>query len=141
MTEATGWRVEVRVPGRPAPQGSKNYLGGGRARESSPHLPGWRADLREGVRAALPDGWEPACGPVTALLDFAMPRPKYMVGRVTRPHLGKPDVDKLARAALDAAKDGGLLHDDSVVTGLYACKRYAEDGEAPGLRAVFTQGC
>lgn len=134
------WRVEAFARGTPRPQGSKDYFRKG-AKESSVQLPGWRSDVADAVRRALPEGWAPYAGAVLALLDFAMPRPKSLAGRPTRPHLGKPDADKLARAVFDACKAAGLVRDDSLFTQVYAVKRYAEDGEDPGARMVFAPGC
>lgn len=78
--------------------------------------------------------WEPV---------FVMPRPKshYRTGR--NAHLlrdsaptapaGKPDVDKLSRAVLDAISSTKTVWgDDAQVTDLHAIKRYTELGEKPG---------
>jgi Holliday junction resolvase RusA-like endonuclease len=44
---------------------------------------------------------------------------------------GKPDVDKLVRATLDAVKVAGVYQDDARVVHLQARKEYAEPGGAP----------
>jgi crossover junction endodeoxyribonuclease RusA len=137
---AVTWRVEVFVPGRPAPQGSKTYYGKGQAKESSMGLPGWRADVRDAVRGALPEGWVRVVGPVCVLLEFVMPRPKSEP-RATRPHDRKPDSDKLIRAVFDAVTAGGLWKDDAQASSGYWHKRTAEPGEEHGVRLVFTPGC
>lgn len=45
----------------------------------------------------------------------------------------RPDIDKLARAALDAITSAGVFRDDSQVTQLAAMKRLAGVDEVPGL--------
>lgn len=125
------------VPGIPAPQGSKRYLGvkGGKGItvESSKRVAPWRADVRAEAQKACT---EPLAGPVAVVLAFAMPRPKshYRTGR--NAHLlrdtapaypaGRPDLDKLERAILDALSGIAWLDDSQVVT-ISAGKRYACD--------------
>lgn len=124
------------VTGRPAPQGSKNYLPNGRGRESSEYLPSWRAD----VRAAFEGRPVPFdnTGPLFAELDFVLTRPKSEpANKHTRPHLGKPDVDKLVRAVLDALRSAGVFRDDSQVIHLVGTKRYAEVGELVGCAVTL----
>ncbi len=62
-----------------------------------------------------------------------MPRPVSTPKRVTPPAVKKPDLDKLARAILDALTHT-VIADDSQVVELYAHKRLAEIGEAPRAR-------
>jgi Holliday junction resolvase RusA-like endonuclease len=75
-------------------------------------------------RAMLPHG-------VRLSLAFYLPRPKKHHKRgVFVPHCVAPDVDKLARAVLDALATV-LYHDDRQITELIAGKYYAEvDGAA-----------
>lgn len=133
--------VEFHVRGVAAPQGSKRYLGPGRAVESSKRLPTWRADVRDAATAAMLDR-APYDGPVIVELTFMSERPKshYRTGR--NGHLlrdgspdvpvGAPDVDKLARAMLDAMSKIVYL-DDKQVVELNARKRYVDDSSAfPG---------
>lgn len=68
-------------------------------------------------------------GPVRVRLRFALPRPVSLSRRVSS-HTKRPDVDKLARAALDALT-GVLFKDDSQVTRLTASKEYAAMDEPP----------
>lgn len=134
--------VSAWVPGTPAPQGSKRYLGaakpGGRMRavESSKNLPVWRAD----VRAAFKDrGVTPGMmafapyQPVMVKIVFVMPRP--VATPKTRPTpaaVKKPDIDKLERAVLDALTSAGLWGDDAQVVTVHKHKRIAELGEPTG---------
>lgn len=130
----TGDALTVWVPGRPAPQGSKRYVGNGVSIESSKHVKPWRAD----IRAAMLDAHtgDPMTGPVTVLIEFVMPRPAATPKRATPPAIKRPDIDKLTRAVLDAIGSAGVWFDDSQVTHLVASKRLAERDEAPG--AVIT---
>lgn len=137
----TGELLAIFVPGLPAPQGSKRYLGsspGGRPRavESSKRVKPWRHDVM--MAAAEAYGREhPSSMPVAVTLAFAMPRPAshYLPASGRRPEpvlrpeaplwpAKKPDVDKLSRAILDALKAGSVYMDDGQVCDLRASKVY-----------------
>lgn len=119
--------LHFTIPGQPAPQGSKNaYQRGGRIVlvESSSRLPAWRA---EAVRCALDAVAVSACefpiaGPVEVSLIFHLKIPKRLAGAWPTK---RPDVDKLARAALDALTIAGVFGDDSQVVRLTARKVWA----------------
>ena len=66
-----------------------------------------------------------------------MPRPKSAPKRSTPAAIKRPDIDKLARAVLDALT-GVWLEDDSHVVCLRATKRIALPGELPGVAIVCT---
>lgn len=133
------------VPGTPAPQGSKRYLGvkGGKGItvESSKRVAPWRADVRAEAQKVFD---APFDGPIAVSLTFVLARPKghYRTGR--HAHLlrdaapawpaSRPDIDKLARAVLDAVK-GIAWHDDAQVARLTVWKTYDEGVGIPGLRA------
>lgn len=129
--------LSVFVPGIPAPQGSKRHVGRGILVESSKQLKPWRLDVTTTCAAARTD---PPLEQAAVWLRFEFPRPKshYRTGRHAhelRPdaperHAVKPDVDKLARAILDALTAAGVLRDDSRVTDLIVAKRY---GDQPGV--------
>jgi crossover junction endodeoxyribonuclease RusA len=126
-------KLDFFVDGRPAPQGSKRHVGGGRMIESSKALPGWRRHIADIAtrQAANAHPWLPIINrPVAVELWFILPRPIRLKGSV--PHIKRPDVDKLARAVLDAIT-GIVLADDSLVTELYARKRHAEPDETTGV--------
>lgn len=121
----------VFVPGDPAPQGSKRYLGNGRMGEASKKVAPWRADVRGSLIAVW--GANPPIGfAVRVDLEFVMPRPASTPKRYTPPAVKKADVDKLARAVLDAVTSAGVWADDKQVCDLRASKRLAEIGEQPG---------
>lgn len=124
----------VFVPGVPAPQGSaKAFVVKGRAVVTSDNkntMP-WRAQMSAflaidvGVEILHPSG------PIGVQLEFLMPRRAAEPKRTTPPHTRKPDIDKLARAALDAMT-GVVFTDDNQVTHLEVKKRTTEAGEQPG---------
>ena len=64
-------------------------------------------------------------GPVEVLLAFHMPRPASASKRIQWP-AKKPDIDKLARAALDALT-GIVFRDDAQVVRLTAAKEFATE--------------
>ncbi len=123
--------VEFFVPGKPAPQGSKRHVGHGIMVESSRELGPWRERVALAAHAAMA-GSELLAGPVTLALGFVLPRPKSTPKRRTPAATKRPDVDKLARAVLDAVT-GVLIVDDSQIVDLHARKRLAELGEVPGV--------
>lgn len=122
------------VPGAPAPQGSKRYLGNGVMVESSRRVKPWRADIRA---TALQMVQQPVSGPVRLDLHFVLPRPKSHFGtgrnagrlKASAPqyHTQKPDLDKLVRAVGDALTGVAYLDDSQVVGGAHM-KRWS-DGE------------
>ncbi|HYS41150.1 MAG TPA: RusA family crossover junction endodeoxyribonuclease [Pseudonocardiaceae bacterium] len=140
--------LDVFVPGRPAPQGSKRHVGKGIMIEMSKHVAPWRTDIREAVIAARKayhaatiasfTAGAPAAGPMLVRLEFVMPRPAGTPKRRTPAAVKRPDCDKLARAVLDAVGSAGCVWvDDSQVVDLHATKRIAEPGEAPGCRITI----
>lgn len=144
--------IELRVYGRPAPQGSKKSFGPGRMVESSKHVKPWRADVRfaaeELTACDCPDqcgglaAGYPLDGPLFAFMVFTFARPKshYRTGRnahllregaPARPQ-GTSDLSKLIRSTEDALTSAGLWKDDArVVEYARAAKVWAsEDPDA-----------
>lgn len=133
--------TEFRVVGRPAPQGSKNYMGKGRFKEQSPHVAAWRNDVRN---AALQHFGEALIdGPIFTHIAFLFRRPKnhYVSGNPGKPlkadapfwHINSPDRDKLERATNDALT-GAIWIDDKQVAGTLSQKFYVEDQEGAIIR-------
>lgn len=132
------------VDGIPAPQGSKRYLGqrGGKGItvESSKRTAPWRADVRaaatEAVRVA--DGYAQTLWdrPIAVSVAFRFARPKshygsggnvdVIKGSAPSFHCQTPDVDKLARAVLDAMT-GIVYADDKTIHRLVANKWWTSD--------------
>lgn len=125
---------EVFVAGVPAPQGSKTRLAHGAIVESSRKVGEWRSRVALAVQEAL-DGAEPTSLPVYLRASFLIARPKSHLTatgnlRKGAPLVpGRPDLDKLARAVLDALT-GVLYLDDGQVTDLDLTKSY---DQRPGV--------
>jgi crossover junction endodeoxyribonuclease RusA len=135
--------VDVFVPGRPAPQGSKRYLGqhGGKGItvEMSKKVAPWRTDIRDALCARGTWCRIDAARPVAVQLQFVMPRPASAPKRRTPPAVKRPDLDKLVRAVLDAIGSAGIWHDDSQVVDLRATKRLAELAEPAGCHITIQE--
>jgi Holliday junction resolvase RusA-like endonuclease len=65
-------------------------------------------------------------GAVAVVMRFDMPTPK--ADRHGLPHTFRPDADNLAKLALDAVMDAGLLKDDAAVSTLVVTKTWAAKG-------------
>ena len=123
--------VSLFVPGKPAPQGSKRHVGRGVLVESSKEVGPWRERIALCAHSEMA-GRDLFAGPVLVSLNFILPRPKSAPKRTTPAAVKRPDLDKLARACLDALT-GPCFTDDSQVTEMYATKRLAEIGETAGV--------
>lgn len=126
--------ITFRVAGIPAPKGSlRAFLPKGWKHpvltSMAKGLKPWAAAVRAEAVRHVPASHT---GPMAVTLAFAMPRPKRDAKRAERPHLSAPDVDKLARGVLDALT-GVAFSDDAQVTKLACTKRYALEGEQPGV--------
>ncbi len=148
-----GRQLRMFVPGRPAPQGSKDFMGfakpkpgetRGRAilKESSAAVGPWRERIALAAADAMLDAGLPVLDhppgssadrrfPVRASLTFVMPRPSGTPKSYTPPAVKRPDLDKLARAVLDGLTDVCWI-DDSQVDDLHARKVLAEVSQQPG---------
>lgn len=146
--------VTLKVYGTPAPQGSKTAVGGhggrprmveGRRPKARAAFKAWRAQVAEQGAKALADrggvvvgGDQGAHGtPLYVSIAFTVPKPaskpKYLRWSRVR-----PDVDKLARAVLDALDtDCGLIADDSRVAAMVVTKQYAAAGTATGANITI----
>lgn len=124
------------VTGRPAPQGSKNIGAHGSMREASRFLAVWRKQIlirAMEARLAAPDQWPTFDGAVSVQTTFYTARP---IGTQFKMPIGPPDVDKLARAVLDALTQAGVYADDSRVIDLHVRKRWALQSHVPGARVA-----
>ncbi|HAF72524.1 MAG TPA: RusA family crossover junction endodeoxyribonuclease [Corynebacterium variabile] len=124
------------VPGVPAPQGSKRYVGHRSGKpvllESSAKVKPWRSVVAQVALYKAPQYMD---GPVALDIVFILPRPKSLPKRVI--HMVKrPDIDKLARSTLDALS-GVAYTDDNQVTDLRTRKRYASADEPTGANITI----
>jgi crossover junction endodeoxyribonuclease RusA len=130
------WELDVFVPGRSAPQGSKKgYRRGSQVVmvEMSKYVDAWRTD----VRAACVDAWAgrgPLDCPIIVQMEFVRARPTTAPKRSTPSATGMPDLSKLVRSTEDAITSSGLWRDDSRVVVTLSSKRIAEIDEVPGAR-------
>jgi len=133
-----GMTIQLEVFGIPAPQGSKAVYNGRVVEQSAKTLKPWRKAIAEACHD-LPSDHQILLGPVRVEIDFYLRRPPSVKISKRALPIVPPDVDKLARAALDGigqglngkAGDGVLWGDDSQVVELIARKYYADDRE-PG---------
>ena len=126
----------VYVKGTPRPQGSaRAFVVGKRAiiTSASKYLAGWRAQMTAGIKDSMRHrNTGQFTGPVCVAMEFFLEKPAS--NRKDRPSQ-KPDIDKLARAVLDACTDAGLWQDDAQVVIMSAEKSWAV-GEGVALPGV-----
>lgn len=126
---------EFDVYGQPITQGSKRAFRNpktGRIMQvesTEAKLRPWRAAMATAAEETLA-GAALLRGPVAVTLRFWMLRPKSHKGRTWPAHKGSGDVDKLARAVLDALTNV-MLADDAQVVALGCVKDY---GDRPGVQ-------
>ncbi|ASR85272.1 RusA-like Holliday junction resolvase [Mycobacterium phage SirPhilip] len=149
-----GRQLRMFVPGKPAPQGSKDFKGFAKPKpgesrgkailvESSPYVGPWRERIALAAADAMLQAGLPVLDhppgssadrryPVTTSLTFVMPRPSGTPKSYTPPAVKRPDLDKLARAVLDGLTDVCWI-DDSQVDDMHCRKVLAEVAQQPGL--------
>jgi crossover junction endodeoxyribonuclease RusA len=132
--------MRLAVPGLPVPQGSKKVVptaAGPRLVDTNEKpLKSWRVDIAETAAAG---GGRPLAGALRLTIDFYFPRPKGHYGKrgllpsaPARPSV-RPDLDKLARAVMDALT-GIWFRDDAQIAWLVCRKHYADDSHrTPGV--------
>ena len=125
--------VLIAVVGTPAPKGSARAIRRGAravlvASSSNANRAGQKAWAAAVGWAAKVRCATPIAGPIAVTLVFALARPASV--KRARPSV-KPDIDKLARATLDALT-GIAWIDDAQVVRMLAEKRYATPGCEPG---------
>lgn len=124
--------IKFFVPGAPAPQGSKRHIGAGRMIEMSKNVGPWRERIAITAHNAMTEhGLTLIGGPTAITIEFILPRPKSAPKSWTPDAIKRPDIDKLARAVLDAITRI-VICDDAQITDLQAYKRIAGTDETPG---------
>lgn len=141
--------ITFAAAGAPKPQGNKTLgrnrgtgrpiiLEGRNARQRAA-FHAWRDAVTDAAAQGLTDAGRiaPFVGPVRVELLFVHQRPKS-----TKPgprwRSAMPDVDKLARAVLDALKAAGVVGDDAQVAELVVRKVLSFPDESPGLVGTVT---
>lgn len=140
------WQHELtlEVRGTPITQGSKDTFRTSRGKTIVRESGGRKLDFwRNALGSDARDTWgdRPLLdGPVCMRLDFTLQRPKSHGKKTTWPvgaHSG--DVDKLARAALDAIT-GVVIGDDSQVIDLRVTKAWGNPGVVVRLGHLVPEG-
>lgn len=126
--------LDVEVPLRPIPQGSKRgFRVGNRVvivDNQGQELGLYREAIARAVREKIDT---PVRGWVSLQVDFFFARPKSHYGKkgvlpsAPVQYIAKPDLDKLQRAVMDALT-GVLYADDAQVSYINASKAYSPDG-------------
>ena len=131
------------VAGTPKPQPRpRAFAFQGHARVYDAHTAeGWKSSIADAARPHCPS--EATRGPVTVNMEFRFARPKHHFGMgrnegvlkssAPEQHLGRPDLDNLAKAVLDAMTELGFWRDDSQVVRMMVTKRY---DDRPGVEVI-----
>jgi crossover junction endodeoxyribonuclease RusA len=130
--------ITFDIPGKPASQGSKRWIGKRMIEDSKRSRP-YRALVTDrAILAAEQSAWERIEDmPVAVIILIMKRRPKhhYIAGNPARGIRGNapltaapgvPDVDKAARLILDGITDAGLWRDDRLVSDLTVHRRWAD---------------
>lgn len=121
--------IGFAVEGVPVPQGSKRIgRHGGRPvilDDNDVELRAWRRSVASAFRIAAGDEWAMLDCPVAVAVTFYFDRPKARKTEIAK--ATAPDIDKLARAVLDALADGDAYVNDGRVVALAATKQYVTD--------------
>lgn len=134
-------QVSFSVPGVPIAQPRvKATAIGGHARVYTPKTAdAYKAAVALAFRAAYADA--PLDGPVLVAIEFVLPRPKNMIWKrremPSEWHTKKPDIDNLAKAAIDSLL-GLAWVDDSQVCSVILVKRVASGSESPATVIKIT---
>lgn len=147
--------LRITIAGNPMPKGSMKCVGqkGRHQLVASNDRTGgkaWHDLIANGIAGRI-DNAPLKHQPVGVDLTFYVPRPAgHHNARgelkpsapdfpTTKPTQGRPggDVDKLARAVLDALTDGRLLPDDAQVVDLTARKRWSDDEHPTGCQIAI----
>jgi Holliday junction resolvase RusA-like endonuclease len=105
----------------------------------------WREQCQHAIEAQMGDDQDwPMLGPVTVMVTFTVKKPASRPKRRRSWPITRPDIDKLARCALDALTNSGSIRDDSQVIFLMARKTYPGEGPyalpVPGMVLHLQRG-
>lgn len=131
--------ISFFVAGVPQPQGSaRAFVVQGRAvvTSANKNLRPWRDSVLAAARAemAVADERITKPTPVAVRITFYLQRPASHTKKQQerRAVTVRPDIDKLARAVLDALTVARVFDDDAQVYDLHVLKQYANDDEPIG---------
>jgi Holliday junction resolvase RusA-like endonuclease len=102
----------------------------------------WRTMFTVAAKTVRPPA--PITGQVWLTMEFYLRRPKVHYNKkglkpgAPASCCSKPDIDNLAKLALDAMRDAGLFADDSQVVDLHARKFYADVPDQIGCDAEMS---
>ena len=95
-----------------------------------PYMPKKYMDWKNELVKMMEDKQHGLNHPIKMKLDFIF----FSENKPWGPHHLKPDVDNLVKAFMDAAQDGGMLADDSVVFSIFANKYW---GPSPKITCTI----
>jgi Holliday junction resolvase RusA-like endonuclease len=140
--------MRLTVYGAPATKGSsrafpKRAGGVTVVPDNRPTLKRWEDEVRRAAQDEAAKGDGLLSGALFARATWWLPRPKWHTGAhglvpSAPPYpIGKPDLDKLARAIFDPLK-GVIYADDAQLVQLHLAKHYADHGTPPRLVLEIT---
>ena len=118
--------VLLNVEGTPRPQPRPRFVRGRVVSTADANARRWKDLVRNTGKLAVEAHGQIQAEAVAVVMRFDMPTPK--VDRHGKPHTFRPDADNLAKLALDAIMDAGLLKDDAAVSTLVVTKAWAAKG-------------
>lgn len=130
--------VQRWVEGEPKAQPrARAFSRGGKARMYDPGTANfWKRLVAHELRSHRPD--VPISTPVLMTMEFYLPRPQRLMRAkdpsCPLPAKGKPDIDNLEKAVMDALTDDGWWTDDSIVVACSASKLFHAKGASPGMQ-------
>lgn len=126
------------LPGDPVPKGSRTVgvrkNGTRYTREASERVKPWMVAATQTLFVEAENQGRVRFGamPVSVQATFVFTRP----ARPAHGHPTRGDTDKLGRALCDALTQSGVISDDRHVVELHCTKRFAREGEQPGVTGM-----
>lgn len=134
--------IEFTVLGVPSPQAPGTTIIKGKSRFRggiSTSLKFWRQRIAQEAQAAvIAQGWELATGPLYLSCIFRLKRPQKLSEPKGRWHTKKPDLKNLVWAVEDSLTGIVYADDKQIVSYGEMHKRYAHEGEQPGVDLEVT---
>jgi Holliday junction resolvase RusA-like endonuclease len=118
--------VLLNVEGNPRPQPRPRLCRGRVVSTADANARRWKEQIRSTAKLAVEARGMVEASQVAVVLRFDLATDK--TDRHGKPHTFRPDADNLAKLALDAVMDAGLLKDDAAVSTLVVTKTWAAKG-------------